>query len=407
MEVAATWLKVNPDAGSGFINIPGLEKSKENRTTVIRERQVNDLKWRVRNPHLPADLRAQLGPLMDEVDSKLAEIIEVSDDLIEKETEAQELLNEVPTPGQTKSGVEKHLYADLGRWCLAWARHGHNVFDLSADFTAAMLLTDPTEVDIKTAKLPFGGLLVTVPAEFATGSEGLHYTKIHVWEMPRAHIEQLDVSHQIVDIMKSVPDADYKGILDRAVARVNKNPAPTRLVTRSDDENDTAICIYATDGTHAFNTLIESKKLSWAAIDELPDNVSNDTDRHARRTVQQIIFGMLAYVNAVDGAVTERPAPEKHKKKRKSGGESKLKHWEVGRTIRLDQNLVRAARAGSREIALKIKTRFIVRGHYKNVAHGPKRTLRTMKWISPFWKGPEEGARIVHTYKLDQPPGAE
>lgn len=406
MEVATTWLKVNPDAGSGFINIPGLEKSKERRTAVIREQQVNSLKKRVNDARLPKGIQDEINGLMNEVDDGLAKIIECSDDLIAKETEVQGLINEVPTPGQTKGEVESHLHADLGRWCLAWARHGHNVFDLSADFTAAMLLTDPTEVDIKTARLPFKGLLITIPSEFATGSEGLHYTKVHVWEMPRTHIEQLDVSHKIVDIMRSVPDADYQSILNTAVERVNAK-SPTRLVTPTVDENDTAICIYASDGVHAFETLIESKNLSWAAIDELPDSVTDDTDRNARRTIQQIVFGMLAYVNAVDGAVTERPAPEKSKKKKRKGGESKLKHWEVGRTIRLDQNLVRAARGGSREIALRIKTRFIVRGHYKNVAHGPKRTLRTMKWISPFWKGPEEGARIVHTYKLDQPPGVE
>jgi hypothetical protein len=406
MEIAADWLKVNPDPGSGFINIPGLEKDKEKRTAVIREQQITRLKRKARDPLLPAELKKQLIPLMDEVDSKLSEIIEVSDDLIAKETEAQELLNEVPTPGQSKNGVESHLHVDLGRWCLAWARHGHNVFDLSPDFTAAMLLTDPTEVDIKTARLPFRGLLITIPAEFATGSEGLHYTKIHVWEMPRTHIEQLDVGHQIVDAMKGLSADSKRNILTNVEKSLVDQP-PRRLIPVI-DESDTAICIYATDGAHAFETLIESKNLSWANIDALPDNVTDETDRYARLTIQQIVFGMLAYVNAVGGAVTERPAPEKSKKKKRKGGESsKLKHWEVGRTIRLDQNLVRAARGGSREITLRIKTRFIVRGHYRNQAHGPRRSERTMKWISPFWKGPEEGARLIHTYKLDQPPEVE
>ena len=135
--------------------------------------------------------------------------------------------------------------------------------------------------------------------------------------------------------------------------------------------------------------------------------MTEEADRQARRTIQQIVFGMLAYVNAVDQAVTPRQSVEKksnRKKKHKASDENKLKHWEVGRTIRLDPKLVAAARGGSREIALKIKTRFIVRGHYRNVAHGPGRKLHTMKWIAPFWKGPEEGARIVHTYKLDNPP---
>lgn len=406
MEIAAQWMKVNPDPGSGFINVPGLEKSKEKRTAIIREREVTRLKRRVRDPKLPADLKAQLAPLMDEVDTKLAEIIDVSDDLIEKETEMQELLNEVPTPGQTKSGVEGYLHTDVGRWCLAWARHGHNVFDLSVDFTAAMLLTDPTEIDIKAVRLPFQGLLIIIPTGFSAGAEGLHYTKIHVWEMPRTHIEQLDVGHKIVDAMAGLSLESKANILSSVEKKLTDSP-PRRFIPVV-DENDTAICIYATDGAHSFETLIERKNLSWDAIDELPDNVTDETDRQARRTIQQIVFGMLAYVNAVSSSVTEREIPEKQKKKqRKQGREPGVKRWEVGRTIRLDQNLVRLARSGSREIALKIKARFMVRGHYRNVAHGPKRTLHTMKWISPFWKGPEEGAKIVHTYKIDDSPGVE
>jgi hypothetical protein len=404
MELAAEWVKVNPDPGSGFINVPGLEETRKKRTDLIREKQINALKEKVKDPRIPEKLRKEIEQNLADMDENLEKLIQMTSEQIDLEAEAQALFNEVPTPGQSKNPTEDALRADRGRWCLAWARHGHNVFDLSPDFTAAMLLTDPTEVDIKTAKLPFKGLLITIPAGFATGVEGLHYTKIHVWEMPRTHIEQLDVSHKIVDIMKSVPDADYKSLLNTAVERVNAK-TPKTLLTPKIDENDYAICIYATDGAHAFNTLIESKHLSWAAIDELPDNVTEEADRQARRTIQQIVFGMLAYVNAVEGATTPRePVEKKASKKKKTSGESRLKHWEVGRTIRLDPKLVAAARGGSREIALKIKTRFIVRGHYRNVAHGPKRSLHTMKWISPFWKGPEEGARIVHTYKLDNPP---
>jgi hypothetical protein len=403
MEVAAEWIKVNPDPGSGFINIPGLEKTKEKRTDLIREQQVNSLKKKAKDPRVPQYIRDQINALIDDVGTNLEKLIKMTSEVIDLETELEDLLNEVPTPGQSKNATDTEALAiDRGRWALSWARHGFNVFDLSPDFTAAMLLTDPTEVDIKTAKLPFKGLLITIPSEFATGVEGLHYTKIHVWEMPRTHIEQLDVSHKIVDIMKNVPDADYKSILDTAVARVNAKSTP-RLVTPRIDENDYAVCIYATDGAHAFNTIIESKHLSWAAIDELPDNVSEEADRQARRTIQQIVFGMLAYVNSVEQAVTPRQTIEKanRKKKHKAPSEERLKHWEVGRTIRLDPNLIRAARGGSREIALKIKTRFIVRGHYRNQAHGPRHSQRTLKWIAPFWKGPEEGARIVHTYKLD------
>jgi len=134
--------------------------------------------------------------------------------------------------------------------------------------------------------------------------------------------------------------------------------------------------------------------LSWGVLEELPDDVTQDLDKEARTTIQRVVFGALAYATAVDRAITERfPAP---KKKRE---QPSIAHWTIGRTIQIDPELVRIARSGAREIAFRIKSRFIVRGHYRNQAHGPSRSLRTSKWISPFWKGPEEGARLVHTYK--------
>jgi len=42
-----------------------------------------------------------------------------------------------------------------------------------------------------------------------------------------------------------------------------------------------------------------------------------------------------------------------------------------------------------------------VRGHYRNQVHGPGHRDRKLIWIEPFWKGPENGAKIMHTYRPD------
>lgn len=396
MEIAADWLKVNPDSGSGFLNVPGLEKIKKIRAVDERDLDVERLKKKLKNPALSLEAKKELQAGIEELDGLMVKMQVATDDLISKEDELVGLINEVPTPSQDKHSRESKLNSDLGRWCLAWGRHGHNVFDLSSDFTAAMLLTDPTAIDIKEAKLPFGGLLVTIPSGFAFGAEGLPYTKIHVWEMAKSHIQQLDIGHQIVDAMKGL-SLESKSLV---ISNVEKSlaAAPSRLLEPTIDETRKAICIYATDGTNVLDTLIEFKDLSWEAIEALPDSVTEDADKQCRRTLQQIIFGMLAYINVTERSVTEHESTKR--RKQKGGTESKLKHWEVGRTIKLDQNLVRAARAGSREVALRIKTRFITRGHYRNQAHGPKHSLRTSIWIMPFWKGPENGAEIVHVYQV-------
>jgi hypothetical protein len=113
----------------------------------------------------------------------------------------------------------------------------------------------------------------------------------------------------------------------------------------------------------------------------------------------------VAEARAILAADDERFPDARQQKKGR--GEAALAHWTIGRTIKIDPELVRVARGGAREIAFRIKSRFVVRGHYRNQAHGPNHSLRTTRWIAPFFKGPEEGARLVHTYKPTLPEAGE
>lgn len=41
--------------------------------------------------------------------------------------------------------------------------------------------------------------------------------------------------------------------------------------------------------------------------------------------------------------------------------------------------------------------RFLVRGHWRNQAHGPARALRKLMWIQPHWRGPEDSPVVPPT----------
>lgn len=43
---------------------------------------------------------------------------------------------------------------------------------------------------------------------------------------------------------------------------------------------------------------------------------------------------------------------------------------------------------------------FMVRGHWKNQAHGPRHSLRKQIWIQPFWKGDESARVLLRNYKV-------
>jgi hypothetical protein len=333
---------------------------------------------------------------MTRLEQLAAEMKDLEGEITMSYTKLQDLLNAPPVPQQLKSLTDSALFTDKGRWCLAWARQGYNVFDLSQDFTAAMLLTDPTALDIREVKLPFQGLLVIVPAGFAVGAEGLPYTKIHVWQMPKCGVRLLDATEKVMGALEGLPASEQHDLLQSLLNDRTNRPHSSSLATLLADDVP-YICIHATDGVHAFSTFVEVKNLSWKTIEDLPDNITDDTDRLARHAIQQIVFGMLAYMNTVNDAATPRAV--QHKTKRPTAPVDEIKHWDVGRTVTIDPQLVRAARGGSREISFRIKNRFIVRGHYRNQAHGPRRSERTLRWVAPFWKGPEEGARLVHTYQ--------
>ena len=342
MAVAAEWKALNPTA-SGKLKLPRvpLKARRADRVDIDRlERKcaaVSDPAKAEELRGLLQELRAQL----DAIDDGTAKIRAAED-------QAEYLINEVETTGQSKYTVDDISTCTglHGRWCLAWSHAGYNVFELSNDFVAAMLLTDPRAIDFEALRSPFPGVLITIPDRFVIGIEGLSYTKLHL----------------------SYVDGSWG--------------------------------LYAADGAHVLDTSVaEGQTLSWGLFEDLEDadGKIEGADALAIRSIRQIAFGMLAYVTAVDRAIAERPAPTK--KRGSSDDRLRPRVHDVGRDIKIDSILVKHARAGAREVALPIKSRFIVRGHYRNQPHGPGRLERKSIWITPFFKGPEEGAKIVHTYK--------
>jgi len=357
MEIAAAWLHENPDPSAALrVPIHSLDKIRDQRKTIatidsmiVQARKVGrkdlvlDLEGlRARFDKIQSD--PELSAALDGVSAMVNTPYRLTQNKLDRPTDDEPLNYAVEAP-----------------WLLAWARAGYNVFDLSPDFVAAMLLTDPSEIDLPSLKLPFGGMLVMIPDQFARGAEGTSYTKIHIVE---------------TDDSRSFEDG---------------------CTSKKDGEKRPAIVIYATDGMQILSTIAPRDELSWAALEELPDEVTLDADKEARKTIQRVVFGALAYATAVDRSITERfPASNKARAKQ---DKQTIKHWTIGREIKISPELVRVARSGAREIAFHIKSRFMVRGHYRNQAHGPNHSLRTSKWIMPHWKGPQEGARLVHTYK--------
>lgn len=348
MAIAATWMKVNPSY-EGKLTLPRYRtEATEDRSYVAQWEQTRD-RARLHDP-ARAD---QLTAAIHEVIKLNVHVDETVAALREAERQIEYQINEVEGTMQNKLTVDMKnpVYSTVhGRWCLAWGHTGYNVFELTNDFVAAMLLTDPRQIRFEDLRAPFPGILITIPVGFVIGSEGLPYTKIHL----------------------SFVDGSWN--------------------------------LIAFDGVHVLDTSVaEGKVLSWDLFESLEERqIYEQADVVAIRSIRQIVFGMLAYITAVDRAVEERPTSISKKKRGIDSGPRPRVH-DVGRTITIDPMLVRCARNGARDIALQLKHRFIVRGHYREQAHGHARRDRKTIWIMPFWKGPEEGAKLVHTYTPASP----
>lgn len=388
VEIAKEWVATNPNPDQPLIKVPGVGSHHDSAAT---ERAHLERYEKI------AKRRPDLAPLVGELRSTVEQIHDTLDGLDKSELDLSVEINRPLPAGNSKYSLDGvKLRADIGRWCLAWARNGYNVFELSPDFTAAMLLTDAREIDVESVQLPFGGLLMLIPDGFAVGADGGSYTKVHVSEYSESSVNERAAAMRVVDTIDKLNEAQRREVLSNAL-KFGVAGGNHPLLSKHDDAN-TEIDIYATDGRHALTTVIRRAGLTWSTLDELPD-ATEEADQAARRTIRQIVFGALAYMTAVETATTLREPS----KRPKAGGkvETGPRIFEVGRTIKLDPQLVRAARGGSREVALRLKHRHIVRGHYRNQAHGAGRADRRRIWIAPHWKGPEDGAELVHTYKLE------
>lgn len=401
IEVAQGWLRFNPDPESPFLKVPGLDKNSGVPDQITPAQLTRYT--------LAAGQKPEIAPYIEKLKTLVGEVSQERRELNQREAAFEDLLN-APQPGQQKYTVDER-HSTAGRWCLSWARSGYNTFDLSSDFVAAMLLTDARALDVDLVRLPFPAILITTPSGFAIGVEGRSYTRIHITEISASDVRMLHAAEQVSRVIVKLPPEKARETLAELLLRENA-PSPSLLDKASSTQSllssgalrasasAGALHIYATDGVHVLDTLIDREGLTWDSFDDLPDSVTDDADKRARQTLRQIVFGMLAYANAIDHAVESRDTTTPQR--RASDDKPRPEHWTVGRTVRIDPQLVLLAQSGNREAQFRLKHRFIVRGHYRNQAHGPQRTLRTSRWITPFWKGPQDGAELVHTYKLDR-----
>jgi hypothetical protein len=271
---------------------------------------------------------------------------------------------------------------------IRWIRHGLPVFQLSADILAALLLTDPTNVEPEDVRAPFPTFAITVPAGF--------------WRLTDDHGHEADATtvwvHAYDSILKSVATT----VTDRTVVGTLRYPH-LKLLNLSLCAGD--LRLYERRDAIGPATVIGDWLNRDAPDVERPlfDLHETDTEKGYRRTLRRLYVNLCLYLT--EHRARRQPRKEPSKKQRRRGTPVPTPEiYIVGPEIKVQPELVGAAKAWVGACRKdrgpwRVQKRFCVRGHYRNQAHGPGRALRTRIWVAPFWKG--TGPRLSHLYNLE------
>ena len=119
-----------------------------------------------------------------------------------------------------------------------------------------------------------------------------------------------------------------------------------------------------------------------------------DYDYRITDLINRLVCALCLFVTGHKDDVKEkRERPIEKGKKMRMKNAPEFRVFTMGTTVSVD------ARAALKEYlegrrSTSPSVQFLVRGHWRNQAHGIARALRTLRWIEPFWKGPD-GAIIA------------
>jgi hypothetical protein len=112
-------------------------------------------------------------------------------------------------------------------------------------------------------------------------------------------------------------------------------------------------------------------------------------------TIGRFVLNVCMALNEPDSVKTVGAS---HSRKASKGrdpsvGAPEQRVFQLGRPIQVDCRQALHEYLEGRRSSSEITVQFLVRGHWRWQAHGPKHSLRRRQWIEPFWKG-NEGAPI-------------
>ena len=281
-------------------------------------------------------------------------------------------------PSFEHSGYSTNDYRELlhvHHMAALWASFGFNVFDISEDLSAALLLTEPTKPPAVGFSQPFPAFAVQLPP----GTIPMFMPNEQFWA------DTLWI-YRFRALQKSTgQESDFLRMLitGRGV-QLWQDRHPSEIFTEPENTfGHSVFTAQATNQDHVTFQLI----LHFAA-------------------------NLLAWMSDTE-AMSRVRHPQPPPIKRKASKEARMKleagewpHvWYIGREVKIGNELKQIARevavgqSDAQRPGWRVRMRFVVRGHHHTYRVGPGRTETILKWVAPYWKGPAGAAAWSHLYQ--------
>lgn len=262
-------------------------------------------------------------------------------------------------------------------WALGWHAAGRPTFVLTAGLLANLLLTDPGKVATDDVPWPFPAFRVLLPDAGGGGptivDQGGSLLAVRALHALASHRSDGDLAGV------KLTDPEFW----RAAARLPTSPLY-------------GVRCYADSGLSVYtNQRWEGAVGDWLQHTGEIEGELQDTDRRALALAQRLIVNLCLYL-ASEEEGADRPTWSPGAKTIGKG-----RTWEVGRAVRISKEVREAADAIVRGHASSAPSiRSIVRGHFRNQAHGKARAERKRIYVKPFWRGPGEPTTSPREYKV-------
>lgn len=267
--------------------------------------------------------------------------------LVTEHVENQIFRPDAPYPPKVLISAAQALVPHLVGSAL-WANLGYPTFTLTNDFMRAALVTDFNDNDDQ-LNLPFPAFMLRLPENLVGAVTG---TTLFIYPTPTA----ID---GVVDFH------DFRMNIAREVG------SPRQYYTQ-------------------WNNSITLRNFLGGDETKTPDKLEvlgARMDTTLGKRARRLLANTFLYVNSNGGLPSakilgaEVPIEREHRE---------APRFRIGRPIKLGPQIREAVQRGlASDKEWELMSRFIVRGHWKNQAHGPGFSEHRRRWIEPYWKGPE------------------